>query len=567
MKCQKSTATCRSTLARIADEILKIRLKWKTPPYIIQSPVIIRSSVTENARGDALAQRQAIHFGATGENRAVPATRSGAIQLVRFVQKEAIMSEKQSIKVGLYGIGLDTYWPQFDGLYERLVGYQGQVAQKLEKLGADVVNAGLIDSPQKAGKAAKLFQQEDVELIFLYVSTYALSSTVLPVVNKLKKPVVVLNLQPVSRMDYKSFNLIGDRTKMTGEWLAHCQACSVPEIANAFLRAGVKFFQITGVLQNDSFVDDALRDWIEAAKVASVLRSSRIGLVGHYYNGMLDVYSDLTRLQAQLGPHFEIREFGEILEERDKVTEQEIDVRVAEIREQFDVQPDCSEFELRRAAKTSVALDRFVQKNDLNALAYFYNGFGDERYSDLIASVIVGNSILTARNVPVAGEYEVKNCLAMKIMDTFGVGGAFSEFYTLDFDDDVVLLGHDGPCHPKIAQGKTKIKPLYVYHGKVGAGLSVETSVRYGPATLLSVVDAPDGDVKFLVAEGASEEGPILEIGNTNSRYRFSIGAREFVDAWSRRGPSHHCAISVGHIAEKLRILAEILGIEFIRVC
>ena len=474
---------------------------------------------------------------------------------------------KKSAKVGLYGVGLDTYWPQFEGLYDRLVGYQAQVEQKLQNLGAEVVNVGLVDSPQKAVDAAATFQQEDVELIFLYVSTYALSSTVLPVVNKLKKPVVVLNLQPASKIDYKTFNALGDRTKMTGEWLAHCQACSVPEIANAFLRAGVKFFQITGVLQNDPFVDNALKDWLEATRVASVLRSCRVGLVGHYYNGMLDVYSDITRLSSQLGPHFEIREFGEILEERDKVAENEIDMRVAEIREQFDVQSDCSDFELRRAAKTSVALDRFVSKNDLDALAYFYNGFGDERYSDLIASVIIGNSMLTARNIPVAGEYEVKNCLAMKIMDTFGVGGAFSEFYALDFDDDIVLLGHDGPCHPRIAQGKTKIKPLYVYHGKVGSGLSVETSVKYGPATLLSVIDAPDGNAKFLVAEGVSEAGPILEIGNTNSRYRFPVGAREFVDAWSRRGPSHHCAISVGHNAKKLEILANILGIEYIRVC
>ncbi|MBR5759408.1 MAG: hypothetical protein IKX88_12515, partial [Thermoguttaceae bacterium] len=318
---------------------------------------------------------------------------------------------------------------------------------------------------------------------------------------------------------------------------------------------------------DDPFVDAALADWLDAARVASVMKTSRVGLVGHYYNGMLDVYSDLTRLQAQIGPHFEIREFGEILALRDQVSEPEIDDRVALIREQFDVQPDCLESELRRAAKTSVALDKFVAEHDLDAMAYFYNGHGDERYSDLIASVIVGNSILTSRNVPVAGEYEVKNCLAMKIMDTFGVGGAFSEFYALDFDDDIVLLGHDGPCHPKIAQGKTKIKPLYVYHGKVGQGLSVETSVQYGPATLLSVIDSPDGNAKFLVAEGVSEPGPILEIGNTNSRYRFSCGAREFVDAWSRRGPSHHCAIGVGHIAKKLEILASILGIEFIKVC
>lgn len=477
------------------------------------------------------------------------------------------MSAKKDIAVGLYGIGLDTYWPQFEGLYDRLVGYQSQLEQKLRNLGANVVNVGLIDDPQKAGDAAERFQREDVELVFLYVSTYALSSTVLPVVRKLKKPVVVLNLQPTSKIDYASFNAIGDRTKMTGEWLANCQACSVPEIANAFLRAGVQFRQITGVLNDDPYVDQALADWLDTARVASVMRTSRVGLVGHYYNGMLDVYSDLTRLQAQIGPHFEIREFGEILALREQVTEQEIDERVEFIREQFDVQPDCSEFELKRAAKTSVALDKFVEKNDLDAMAYFYNGHGDERYSDLIASVIVGNSILTSRNVPVAGEYEVKNCLAMKIMDTFGAGGAFSELYALDFDDDVVLLGHDGPCHPKIAQGKTKIKPLYVYHGKVGQGLSVETSVQYGPATLLSVIDAPDGNVRFLVAEGVSEQGPILEIGNTNSRYRFPCGAREFIDAWSKRGPSHHTAIGVGHIAAKLQILADILGVEMIKVC
>jgi L-arabinose isomerase len=477
------------------------------------------------------------------------------------------MSAKTTTTVGLYGIGLETYWPQFEGLRERLVGYQGVVAEKLRSLGANVVDVGLIDNPQKTREAADRFQREDVDLIFLYVSTYALSSTVLPVVQKLGKPVVVLNLQPTRAIDYATFNKLGNRTKMTGEWLANCQACSVPEIANAFLRSGVEFYQITGVLQDDPFVDDKLRAWIEAARVAATLKSSRIGLLGHYYNGMLDIYSDLTRLSAQLGPHFEIREFGEVLERREQVSEAEIDARVAEIWDEFDVRPDCVDFELRRAARTSVALDKFVADFDLDALAYFYNGHGDERYEDLIASVIVGNSMLTARGVPVAGEYEVKNVLAMKILDTFGVGGAFSEFYALDFDDDVVLLGHDGPCHPKIANGKTKIKPLEVYHGKVGAGLSVETSVQAGPATLLSVVDAPDGNVKLLVAEGVSEEGPILEIGNANSRYRFSTGAREFVDAWSRRGPAHHCAIGVGHIADRLEILARILKVDFIRVC
>jgi L-arabinose isomerase len=167
----------------------------------------------------------------------------------------------------------------------------------------------------------------------------------------------------------------------------------------------------------------------------------------------------------------------------------------------------------------------------------------------------------------VAGEYEVKNAQAMKILDSFRAGGSFTEFYAMDFKDDVVLMGHDGPGHIAIAQGKTKVRALQVYHGKVGHGLSVEMSVKHGPVTLLSVVQTVDGRLKFLVVEAESVPGPILEIGNTNSRYRFSIGARRFVNEWNVHGPAHHCAVGVGHIAGKLQKLGLLLGMETVCVC
>jgi len=179
----------------------------------------------------------------------------------------------------------------------------------------------------------------------------------------------------------------------------------------------------------------------------------------------------------------------------------------------------------------------------------------------------LGNSLLTARNIPVAGEYEVKNAQAMKIMDTFGVGGSFTEYYAMDFKDDVVLMGHDGPGHIKIAEGKTKVRPLKVYHGKVGRGLSVEMSIKHGPITALSVVETQNGTLKLLVAEGASVPGPILEIGNTNSRYRFSLGATQFVNNWNAQGPAHHCAVGVGHIADRIEKLGRLLGVEVVKVC
>jgi L-arabinose isomerase len=471
------------------------------------------------------------------------------------------------LKIGLFGIGLDAYWPQFPGLEDRLKGYGQQVARKLERAGARVVNLGLIDTPEKALAAGHQFRQADVDLIFLHVTTYALSSTVLPVVRRAKVPVIILNLSPSAAIDYDWFNGLGDRTKMTGEWLAYCQSCPVPEIANVFNRCRIPFFQVTGMLEDDPIVWNEINDWVEAARVAHVMEHNRLGVMGHYYGGMLDIYSDLTQHCAYFGGHIEILEVDELAALRRQVSEAEIKTRVVDFRQKFDVQPDCPPEELDRAARTSVALDRMVEIHKLGSLAYYYQGTGNAENEDAISSIILGTSLLTARGVPVAGEYEIKNAQAMKIMDAFGAGGSFTEYYAADFTDDVVLMGHDGPGHIAIAQGKTKVCPLKVYHGKVGRGLSVEMSVKHGPVTLLSVLQTVDGKLKLLMAEGESVAGPILEIGNTNSRYRFSLGARNFMNAWNVHGPAHHCAVGIGHIAGKLEKLGALTGIECIQVC
>lgn len=289
--------------------------------------------------------------------------------------------------------------------------------------------------------------------------------------------------------------------------------------------------------------------------------------MGHYYGGMLDIYSDTTLLCATFGGHLEILEVDELSTLRREVSAKQIQDRVAKFKKLFAIHKDCSPAELQRAARTSVALDRLVKRHNLGSLAYFYSGTGNAENEDAISSIILGNSLLTARGIPVAGEYEVKNALAMKIMDTFGVGGSFTEYYAMDFKDDIILMGHDGPGHIKIAEGKIKVRPLKVYHGKVGRGLSVEMSVKHGAVTLLSIVENGDGKLKMLVAEGESVSGAILEIGNTNSRYRFSIGARHFVNDWNTHGPAHHCAVGIGHIAHKLDKFGKLLGIEVIKIC
>ena len=475
------------------------------------------------------------------------------------------MEIKDKVRIGLFGIGLDTYWDQFDGLLDNLKKYQAQIKGKIESFGTVVIDAGMVDNPEKAREAAHFLITNDVEIVFLYISTYALSSTVLPVAQKLKIPFILLNLQPVAQLDYEKFNALGDRGKMTGVWLEHCQACSVPEIASVFNRGGVQYNIVSGFLTDEAAWIE-IKEWVDAVRVATAMKSHRMGILGNYYGGMLDVYTDLTRQSATFGTHFEILEMCELKKMRDAITDEQINYKITEFESAFEVSPECEPAEIERAACTSAALDKLVNKHNLGSLSYYYEGQPGNEYENIVTSVIAGNTLLTGKNIPVAGECEVKNAHAMKIMTEFGVGGSFSEFYLMDFTDDVVYLGHDGPAHFAIAEGPVKLVPLPVYHGKPGKGLSIQMTVKHGPVTLLSVVEGKDG-VFLLVAEGESVPGPVLQIGNTNSRYRFSTGAKDFINRWSKQGPAHHCAIGVGHISGKIEKLGQILNLEVVKIC
>ncbi len=470
------------------------------------------------------------------------------------------------IKVGLFGIGLDTYWSQFDGLLDRLKGYQLEIKEQLERPDVEVIDAGMVDTSYKANAAAATFNKEQVDVIVLFISTYALSQNVLPVAQKTNAPIIVLNLQPVKAIDYPTFNKIGDRGRMTGEWLAHCQSCVAPEIASVFNRAQIDFYMVSGYLK-EPYVWSQMDEYLAAIKVVKHMRHNRVGLMGHYYNGMLDVYSDLTQQSAVFGNHFEIIEFGQLKHFRDEVSNEELQKKLSQFNHAFAVAADCEQEELERAAATSVALDKIVETYHLGSLAYYFEGVGDAAYENIVTSLIPGLTLLTGNNIPVAGEYEVKNVQAMKIMDLLESGGSFSEFYAMDFEQDQILLGHDGPAHFKIADGKVGLVPVPVYHGKPGKGLSIQMKVVNGPVTLLSVAQNHNGKIFFVVAQGESVAGETLQIGNTNSRYKFPISIRQFIDDWSKAGPSHHCAIGVGHHAGTLEKAAQLLGIEIVQIC
>lgn len=465
--------------------------------------------------------------------------------------------DKPAAKVGVFGIGLEAYWAQFPGLKERLEGYQRHVEEHLGRW-AEVVSSGLVDTAPGAQAAGKRFAEERVDLIFCYAGTYATSSQVLPAVQEAKVPVVVLNLQPVAALDYENTD--------TGEWLANCAACCVPEVSNAFERSGVQFNVVSGVLYDDENAWDEIAEWCQAAGVVRTLRGSRFGFLGQTYPGMLDMYSDFTMHHAQLGLHVESLEMDDLKDRVDAATGEEVAAKIEEARAIFEIDGSAGQEELDWAARVAVGLDALAEDFDLDALAYYYRGTNGSIYERLGAGLILGNSLLTAKGIPAAGEGDLKNAVAMKIMDALGAGGSFTEVYAMDFNENFILMGHDGPGHVAISDRKPILRGLGLYHGKAGSGISVEFGVKTGPVTIFAVTQTRDGRLKTLAAEGESIPGATLSIGNTNSRIRFSLPPAAFMNAWCEQGPTHHCALGVGHTAGILRKVGRLLDLEFVEV-
>lgn len=460
-------------------------------------------------------------------------------------------------RVGLVAGGLGAYWPQFPGLLPQLRRSADRVSERMRDLDCDVVDVGFISDAQEGAVAAEKLRAAGCDLIIAFLTTYMTATMLVPVAQRSGAPVLLLNLQPTEVMDHATFD--------TGQWLAYCGACPLPEMVNAFRRCGIETRSVSGYLEEPA-AWRKIEHWVRAAGIRGTLRHGRHGLLGHLYPGMLDVATDLTLVPANLGGHIEVLEVDDVRVRAEQVTAAETDARVALAREVFTVDDSVVEEDLRWGATLSVALDRLVEDFALDSLAYYHRGLDGETHERVAAGFILGASLLTARGVPAAGEYELRTSLAMLVMDRLGAGGSFTEFQALDFRAGVVEMGHDGPAHLAISNGRPMLRGLGVYHGKRGWGVSVEFDVRHGPVTLLGIGQEKDGRFRFVVSEGEVVDGPHLRIGNTTSRVDFGCHPGEWTDAWSVSGVGHHWALGLGHQVAAVRAVGDLMGIETVVV-
>jgi len=483
-------------------------------------------------------------------------------------------------RIGIYSTGLSTYWEQFEGLRERLIGY-GQHIEKKVSQWADVYNFGLVDSVEKGREAGEYFNQHQVDIILLHVATYSTSATILPIHQRCDAKVIILNLQPTERVDYNQAT--------TGEWLAYCGACPVPEFCNALSRAEIPYKVVSGLLGLEDVPNKSaeqefsykrpeaerawklIREWVKAATVKASLSDSRFGFLGNTYSGMLDLYSDFTMIQAQTGIHVEVLEMCDLDEELNNVTEDEIQHIRHEINNMFIISEDSSTEQLAKkpsneqlnwSAKVAAAQEKMISSRHLSALTYYYHGNQNNHYEQLQSGFTVGHSLLTAQHVPCAGEGDLKTNIAMKICDILNVGGSFCEIVTTDYIDGTILFGHDGPFHLEIAEGKPILRGMELYHGKKGSGIAVEAKVKTGEVTMLGLTQSANGKLKLIISEGISTDGPTMQIGNTQTPVKFEITPDHYYEKWFAEAPTHHCAMSIGHNGKLMEKVGYLMDIE-----
>jgi len=459
--------------------------------------------------------------------------------------------------VGLVAGGLGAYWPQFPDLLPQLRRSSDVVAQRVSGFDADVVDVGFISDASEAAEASERLRAAGCDMIIMFLTTYMTATMVVPIAQRTGAPVLVINLQPSESMDHATFD--------TGQWLAYCGCCPLPEVANAFERCGIAFRSVSGHL-NDERAWTKIEQWVRAAGVQRVLARGRHGLMGHLYPGMYDVSTDLTMISSSFGGHVEVLEFDDLRVRVDKVGQKQVAAKLEETREIFTLDDSVNPDDLEWAAKVSVGLDQLVLDFSLDSLAYYHRGLEGELHERLGAGMILGASLLTANHVPTCGEYELRTSIAMLIMDRLGAGGSFTELQALNFTDDVVEMGHDGPAHLAISQGKPLLRGLGTYHGKRGYGVSVEFDVRHGPVTAFGITQMRDGRYRFVVSEGEVVGGALLQIGNTTSRVDFGCDPGEWCDRWSATAVAHHWALGTGHRSREIAAIAELLGIELVEV-
>ena len=467
-----------------------------------------------------------------------------------------MLSPKVRPKIGLLPTGHKIYWGQFPHLKDMGIAMYERLILQLREIG-DVTTPGLVDTYESALEAARLLKAENVDILLIFPFGYTTGMMIVPVVRELDVPIRILNAHEDAAYDYKNAD--------TELYLHHEGACCIPEYSGTLVSLGKDFHVITGHFGESRFWEEIRRDCLGAA-TASAFAHSRFAVIGTTYTNMTDMPADEHRVLAATGQLLCRPEVEEVEEAWKRVTEDQLRDMYRQLRGFYDVDKSVTDGDMRDSARIAVAFDQIVKKYSIDAFGYYW--WGEKAYmTELRSQSALAVSRLAALGVPGVTEGDIKTAMALKILDLMGGGGMFLEFFSSDFLENFIMVGHDGPSNVNVAQGKPKLQHLSVHHGKTGEGLGIDFTMKEGPCTLLNLTQfGTDKTYKLIFTVGDIIPGEILNIGNPNCRVRVSRHIPDFFEAWCRQGPGHHTALGVGDFSREIGVFAEKMHFDCVQI-
>jgi len=466
------------------------------------------------------------------------------------------MNSNLQPRIGLLHTGHQYYWNQFPGLKEGGLRMYHKFRDMLSAY-AEIISSEFVDTAEKSRHAGEMFKRENVDLLLIFPLGYTTSMCIVPAVRQLDVPIRLLNSHEVRSYDYPSAD--------TAEFLHHEGLCCIPEYSGALVNLGRRFKVRTGHIDDQRLQAELKADFAGAA-AARFFKNMNVGLIGQVYTNMTDMPIDEHRLLRATGRMLERPEVEEIENAYHRVTESQLDDMCRQLRQMFEVDETVSDEHLRFSAQLAVAYEEVITRHDIYAFGFYWWG-EKELITQIRAQAGLAVSRLAAMGRPGVTEGDVKTAMAMKILDLLGAGGMFIEFFSVDYDENFILMGHDGPSNVNMAKGRPRLRNLDVLHGKSGHGLGIDFDVNEGPVTLVNLTQFDAGDTfKLIYTTAEVIPGPILRIGNPNCRVRLRRPIHEFVDAWCQQGPSHHIALGSGDQTEALETFADAMNFRTARI-
>lgn len=466
------------------------------------------------------------------------------------------MTTKLRPTIGLLPTGLNMYFHQYPNLKQMGMAMYDKLVARLSEY-AEVISPGLVDTYEAAVNAADVLSKGDIDILLIFPFGYTTGMMIVPTVKATNVPIRLVNAHEDSSYDYKNAD--------TELYLHHEGACPIPEYSCTLVALKRKFQVLTGYFGNEDFWTEIRRHCMGAA-AAKAYSKCRFGVIGNTYTNMVDMPVDDHRILKATGQLVCRPEIEEIEQAYDRVTEEQLQEMYKEFREYYDVDDTVTDEHMRESAKIAVAFDEIIRKYNIDGFGYYWWG-QTEKTIELRGQSALAASRLTAMGIPGVTEGDVKAAMAMKVLNLLGGGGMFLEFFSQDFDENFIMMGHDGPSNVDLAVGKPKLQNLTIHHGKIGEGLGIDFNMKLGTCTILNLTQVgTDKTFKLIYTVAEIVPGDILNIGNPNCRIRMTKPIPEFFNDWCIQGPGHHSALGIGDLSKEIEVFAQAMDFECVRV-